>query len=137
MSYYSFVQSDPWWSFGMAINVFLDFLRSTNPQTFKRRIWIYCVTCYGGPLVMGILCLTIRDKDKGIVFGDATVRVPRLSWPIPPTQDAAEMIADVQTFRSTAGLTEIGTLSASTCLTYLSGSASRDPLSYMSRPAFE
>ncbi len=43
------MQSDPWWSFAMAVNVFMVFFFAANPTTFRRYLWVYCVICYGRP----------------------------------------------------------------------------------------
>lgn len=70
-----FMQSDPWWSFAMAFNVYLVFFHNANPASFRKRIWIYCLICFGGPLVPAIVLVSIRDDAKGPVFGNASVRL--------------------------------------------------------------
>ncbi|GAB0136947.1 hypothetical protein EsDP_00005231 [Epichloe bromicola] len=54
-----FMQSDPWWSLAMAINVFLVFYFRTSPESFRRWWWIYCVACYGGPFSIALALLLI------------------------------------------------------------------------------
>ncbi|KAL7911730.1 putative G-protein coupled receptor protein [Trichoderma velutinum] len=68
-----FMQSDPWWSFAMAFNVFLVFFYNANPATFRKRIWIYCIVCFGGPLVPAVVLVSIHDDAKGPVFGNAAL----------------------------------------------------------------
>ncbi|KAL7942578.1 putative G-protein coupled receptor protein [Trichoderma barbatum] len=68
-----FMQSDPWWSFAMAFNVFLVFFYNANTATFRKRIWIYCIVCFGGPLVPAIVLVSIHDDAKGPVFGNAAL----------------------------------------------------------------
>ncbi|UKZ54088.1 hypothetical protein TrVGV298_007894 [Trichoderma virens] len=68
-----FMQSDPWWSFAMAFNVFLVFFYNASPATFRKRIWIYCIICFGGPLVPAVVLVSIHDDAKGPVFGNASL----------------------------------------------------------------
>lgn len=67
-----FMQSDPWWSLAMAVNVFLVFYFHTNPDSFRKRWWIYCLICYGGPFVIALTLLLLRSP-RGPVYGGATV----------------------------------------------------------------
>ena len=70
-----FMQSDPWWSFAMAVNVFLVFFFGANPSSFRKHVWIYCVVCFGAPAIPAIACLLIKtDNGNGRIYGDATVR---------------------------------------------------------------
>ncbi|KAK7429957.1 hypothetical protein QQZ08_003579 [Neonectria magnoliae] len=68
-----FMQSDPWWSFAMAVNVFLVFFNNASPCTFRKYAWVYCVICFGGPMIPAIVLISIRPK-KGLIFGDAALR---------------------------------------------------------------
>lgn len=68
-----FMQSDPWWSFAMAVNVFLVFFFGANPAAFRKYLWVYCVICFGTPAIPAIVCLLIPTSD-GKIYGDATVR---------------------------------------------------------------
>ncbi|EFW99819.1 g-protein coupled receptor [Grosmannia clavigera kw1407] len=68
-----FMQSDPWWSFAMAFNVFLVFFFSASPTTFRRHLWVYCLVCFGLPMIPAIVCLYIKTKKRGPVYGDATL----------------------------------------------------------------
>lgn len=74
------MQSDPWWSFAMAINVYMVFFMSFNPTTFRQYLWLYCVICYGLPAIPSFVFLFLRE-GRGLVYGDAAVSnsVPRWS----------------------------------------------------------
>ncbi|CAK7237772.1 hypothetical protein SBRCBS47491_010125 [Sporothrix bragantina] len=68
-----FMQSDPWWSFAMAFNVYLVFFHSANPTTFRRHLWMYCLVCFGLPMIPAIVCLYVQSASKGPIYGDATL----------------------------------------------------------------
>jgi hypothetical protein len=68
-----FIQSDPWWSLAMAINVFMVFFMGASPSTFKKWGWLYCGICYGGPLIIAVVCLMLRNPNKALVYGSAGV----------------------------------------------------------------
>ncbi|KAF9870585.1 g-protein coupled receptor [Colletotrichum karsti] len=69
-----FMQSDPWWSFAMAINVFLVFFAGANPSSFRQYLWVYCAICFGCPLIPALCCLFIRpDGPNDLIYGDATL----------------------------------------------------------------
>lgn len=70
---YRFMQSDPWWSFAMAFNVFLVFFCNVDPVYFRTYWWVYCIVCFGGPLIPAVVLISIHDDSRGPVFGDATV----------------------------------------------------------------
>ncbi|KAG6362745.1 hypothetical protein INS49_007838 [Diaporthe citri] len=67
-----FMQSDPWWSFAMAINVYMVFFMSFNPTTFRQYLWLYCVICYGLPAIPSFVFLFLRE-GRGLVYGDAAL----------------------------------------------------------------
>ncbi|KAL1843873.1 hypothetical protein VTJ49DRAFT_7224 [Mycothermus thermophilus] len=46
-----FMQSDPWWSFAMAANVYMVFFMNYPTQNFHRHLWLYCLICFGIPAV--------------------------------------------------------------------------------------
>ncbi|KAM0326305.1 hypothetical protein ACHAQA_006903 [Verticillium albo-atrum] len=50
-----FMQSDPWWSLAMAVNVYLVFFFGASPASFRRYLWLYCIICFGGPFIPAIL----------------------------------------------------------------------------------
>ncbi|KFA77881.1 hypothetical protein S40288_02530 [Stachybotrys chartarum IBT 40288] len=67
-----FMQSDPWWSLAMAVNVYLVFYMRFDPNCFKRWWWLYCIICYGGPFTIAMTLLFIRDESRGgPVYGEA------------------------------------------------------------------
>ncbi|VUC31758.1 unnamed protein product [Clonostachys rosea] len=68
-----FMQSDPWWSLAMAINVFLVFFFRAKPETFRKWWWLYCVVCYGGPFSIALALLLVRNPRRGLVYGEATI----------------------------------------------------------------
>ncbi|KAG6030216.1 hypothetical protein E4U41_000157 [Claviceps citrina] len=68
-----FMQADPWWSCAMAVNVFLVFFNNADPAVFQRYRWVYCVICFGGPLVPAIVLVSLRGDPKGPMIGDAAL----------------------------------------------------------------
>ncbi|KAH6895752.1 hypothetical protein B0T10DRAFT_557933 [Thelonectria olida] len=68
-----FMQSDPWWSLAMAFNVFLVFFFRTSPDAFRKWWWLYCLICYGGPFVIALTLLLVRNPRKGKMYGSATI----------------------------------------------------------------
>ncbi|KAK1574360.1 uncharacterized protein LY79DRAFT_639721 [Colletotrichum navitas] len=68
----SFLQSDPWWSFAMAINAFFIFFANADVSSFRRYLWVYCIICLGGPLILGLCLLLIKPHGpESSVYGDA------------------------------------------------------------------
>lgn len=70
------MQSDPWWSLAMAINVYMVFFLAANPTSFRQYLWVYCLICFGAPAVPALILLTIRNDPRGPVYGNATVSAP-------------------------------------------------------------
>ncbi|KAM3508063.1 hypothetical protein MY10362_001409 [Beauveria mimosiformis] len=68
-----FMQSDPWWSLAMAINVLLVFYFRATPDSFARWWWVYCLICYGGPFVIAMTLLLAKTGNKTPVYGEATI----------------------------------------------------------------
>ncbi|KAF4451811.1 hypothetical protein F53441_5286 [Fusarium austroafricanum] len=68
-----FMQSDPWWSLAMAINVFLVFFCNADPRMFRKYAWLYCAICFGGPFIPAVVLISIRNSPEGLIFGDATL----------------------------------------------------------------
>ncbi|KAI9158180.1 Cyclic AMP receptor-like protein A [Paramyrothecium foliicola] len=68
-----FMQSDPWWSFAMSLNVFLVFFCNVNPASFRKYTWLYCLVCYGGPLIPAVTLVSIRGDPRGPIFGSAAL----------------------------------------------------------------
>lgn len=69
------MQSDPWWSFAMAINVYMVFFMQFNLSAFRRYIWLYCLICYGLPAIPAFVFLFLRSP-RGMIYGDAVVSDP-------------------------------------------------------------
>ncbi|KAL2757318.1 hypothetical protein ACRALDRAFT_2098998 [Sodiomyces alcalophilus JCM 7366] len=67
-----FMQSDPWWSLAMAVNVFLVFFCGANPSAFRSYLWLYCIICFGGPFIPAIVLLVARPGGRPM-YGDATL----------------------------------------------------------------
>lgn len=67
------MQSDPWWSFAMAVNVYMVFFFSANPKSFLRYWWAYFIVCYGIPFIPSLWLLIVRGGDGQKVYGNATV----------------------------------------------------------------
>src|SRR6478735_4369886 len=72
-SFPRFMQSDPWWSLAMAINVFPVFFCNADPRMFRKYAWLYCIICFGGPMIPAIVLISIRNSPKGLMYGDAAV----------------------------------------------------------------
>lgn len=66
------MQSDPWWSFAMAINVYMVFFMGYNPDNFHKHLWIYCIACFGIPALPAFICLFYSPHGQKI-YGNATV----------------------------------------------------------------
>lgn len=66
------MQSDPWWSLAMAVNVYMVFFMAYNPNNFHRHLWMYCVVCFGVPAVPAVVMLFHRPGDVHM-YGNATV----------------------------------------------------------------
>lgn len=71
-----FMQSDPMWSLAMAVNVYLVFFRRYDASRLKKLYWIYGLICYGLPFIPAMVCLLLRQKQKGRIYGNATVPLP-------------------------------------------------------------
>ncbi|KAL2147676.1 hypothetical protein VTI28DRAFT_7028 [Corynascus sepedonium] len=67
-----FMQSDPWWSFAMAVNVYMVFFMAYPPSNLHNNLWIYCLVCFGIPATPAFICLVYRPHGKPI-YGDATM----------------------------------------------------------------
>ncbi|KAH7112646.1 G-protein coupled receptor [Dactylonectria macrodidyma] len=67
-----FMQSDPWWSLAMAINVFLVIFHGSSPASFRHYLWVYCLICFGGPFIPAIVLLVARPNGQAM-YGDATL----------------------------------------------------------------
>ncbi|KAK3694419.1 hypothetical protein B0T22DRAFT_526338 [Podospora appendiculata] len=67
-----FMQSDPWWSFAMAVNVYMVFFMAASPDYFRQYLWVYCLICFGLPALPAIICLVYAPSNVNI-YGNATL----------------------------------------------------------------
>ncbi|KAL2170783.1 hypothetical protein VTG60DRAFT_4438 [Thermothelomyces hinnuleus] len=67
-----FMQSDPWWSFAMAVNVYMVFFMAYPPSNLHKNLWIYCIICFGIPAIPAFICLAYAPNGERI-YGDATL----------------------------------------------------------------
>lgn len=68
----------------MAINVYLVFFYRFDAARLKKLYWLYGLICYGLPFIPAIFCLFYSSKNKGKMYGDATVSLPSpYHFPIP------------------------------------------------------
>lgn len=58
----------------MAVNVYMVFFFSANPNNFLRYWWAYFIVCYGIPLVPSLVLLF----SSGHMYGNATVSLHHL-----------------------------------------------------------
>ena len=79
------MQSDPWWSLAMAINVFAVFFYAASPNSFRSYLWVYALICYGLPALPAIICALVRPGGVGI-YGNATVSAPVCSFLASPAK---------------------------------------------------
>ncbi|KAF3016175.1 hypothetical protein E8E14_010146 [Neopestalotiopsis sp. 37M] len=68
-----FMQSDPWWSLAMAVNVYMVFFFAANPKSFLRYWWAYFIVCYGIPLIPSLVLLLVQGKASARIYGNATI----------------------------------------------------------------
>ena len=68
----------------MAVNVYLVFFHNVNPSVFRQYTWLYCLICYGGPMITAVVLLAIRDDERGLIYGDAVVSVIDFSYTARP-----------------------------------------------------
>lgn len=62
----------------MAVNVYMVFFFSANPNNFLRYWWAYFIVCYGIPLVPSLVLLFAKGDAAGHMYGNATVSSQRL-----------------------------------------------------------
>jgi hypothetical protein len=74
------MQSDPWWSFAMAVNVYMVFFMAYQPR--YKHMWLYCLLCFGLPSLPALVCLFYAPGGRPI-YGNATVGWPR-DWLLHP-----------------------------------------------------
>ena len=71
------MQSDPWWSLSMAVNVFMVFFLHYNADVLMKYMWIYALVSFGLPAVPAFVCL-LYHPEFGQIYGNATVSPPFL-----------------------------------------------------------
>lgn len=68
-----FMQSDPWWSLAMATNVYLVFFYRYDAAQLKKLYPYYALICYGLPFIPAMVCLFVKTKKRGRIYGNATL----------------------------------------------------------------
>ncbi|KAK0620708.1 hypothetical protein B0T14DRAFT_431285 [Immersiella caudata] len=66
-----FTQSDAWWCLAMAINILLVYFHDADLHSLRKWGWLYCLTCFGGPFGIALMCLLVTESGKSRVFGNA------------------------------------------------------------------
>lgn len=66
--------ADAFWSFCMAINVYLTLFRRYTPADLKKQEWKYLIFCYGTPFIPAFVFLFIKSDSRGKMYGPAVVR---------------------------------------------------------------
>ena len=59
----------------MAINVFMVFFFNARTTQFRKYLWVYCLACFGGPMISAIVLIAIQGDQRGLVYGDAAVSI--------------------------------------------------------------
>jgi hypothetical protein len=67
------VQSDAYWTFAMACNVYLTFYHKYEAVQLRKLEWKYLVFCYGLPCIPAIIFLFIETEERGKVYGSGLV----------------------------------------------------------------
>ena len=69
-----FLPADALWNLAMAINVYLTLFRKYNSQQLKALEWRYHLMAYGAPFIVALAYVFVETKNKGHIYGPATVR---------------------------------------------------------------
>lgn len=77
----------------MAVNVYMVFFFSANPNNFLRYWYAYFIVCYGIPFIPALWLLLVRDESGGNVYGDATVSLS-LGLCFNHAKDSVDMVLD-------------------------------------------
>lgn len=56
----------------MAVNVYMVFFMAYNPDNLNKRLWLYCLICFGIPAIPASVCLLYAPNGQRI-YGNATV----------------------------------------------------------------
>jgi hypothetical protein len=77
--------ADAFWTFAMALNVYLTFFRRFNAKQLRSLEWKYILFCYGTPFILAFTLLFVRSESRGKVYGSAVVcSHPILLLPVIP-----------------------------------------------------
>ena len=69
-----FMPADALWAFCMACNVYLTFFHKYDADRLRRLEWKYLLCCYGLPFIPALSYFFIETKERGRIYGSATVR---------------------------------------------------------------
>lgn len=69
----SFCPADVYWTFAMALNVYLVIFRKYSAEQLGRLEWRYFVLCYGVPVALGLSYCFVRSDSRGRIYGNAVV----------------------------------------------------------------
>lgn len=57
----------------MAVNVYLTFYYKFDAQKLRKMEVPYLLCCYGIPFIIAFVCIFIKDRHNGRMYGDATL----------------------------------------------------------------
>ena len=65
--------ADAYWTFAMALNVLLTFYYKFDADQLRRLEKYYFLCCYGLPFIPALAYLFVTTKEKGHMYGNATL----------------------------------------------------------------
>lgn len=65
--------ADAYWTFAMAMNVYLTFYWKFDAERLRRLEIVYIICCYGVPFVPAFVFIWINTASKGRFYGDAVL----------------------------------------------------------------
>ncbi|GFF96835.1 LOW QUALITY PROTEIN: hypothetical protein IFM47457_11087 [Aspergillus lentulus] len=65
--------ADSLWSFCMALNIYLTFYRRYTEEDIKKLEKWYFLLCYGLPLVLATVLISIKTDERGRIYGPALI----------------------------------------------------------------
>jgi hypothetical protein len=68
-----FMPADAYWTFAMALNVYLTFYYKFGADQLRRLEKYYFLACYGVPFVPALAYLFVTTQEKGHMYGNATL----------------------------------------------------------------
>ncbi|KFY39546.1 hypothetical protein V495_05887 [Pseudogymnoascus sp. VKM F-4514 (FW-929)] len=68
-----FMPADSLWTLAMAFNVYLTFFHRYSASQLRSLEWKYLLICYGIPFVPAIAFVFAETKERGRIFGSATL----------------------------------------------------------------